>query len=143
MPPGSRKRAGQLEIDRIGAGIEHEEKCALLIFMDQTGKLSFFRVGPVGQSSLRAEPMDLGVRVELLLTQNRMRSTKGDHATGEVEDFSVLFQAVPVMPARFVVLAVSVVVTALGAAKFVSAEQHRHPARDEQSQQEVLDLAFP
>jgi hypothetical protein len=32
------------------------------------------------------------------------------------------------MPARFVVLAISVVVAALGTAKFVPAEQHRHTA---------------
>ena len=55
----------------------------------------------------------------------------------------LLFQIAPVMPARFVVLAVGIVVAALRAAKFVPAEQHRHPARDQKSQQEVLDLAFP
>jgi len=44
-----------------------------------------------------------------------------------------LFQADPVMPARFVVLAVSVVVAPLGAAKFIPAEQHRHAARDQHS----------
>jgi hypothetical protein len=31
----------------------------------------------------------------------------------------------------------------LRAAKFVPTQQHRHAARDEQSQQEVLDLSFP
>ena len=142
MPPGHWQYGGQTEIDRIGAGIEHQAKSALLIFMDQTGKLFFFRVGPVGQSSLRAKPMDLGVRVESLLTQNRMGTTKGDHATREAENVPVLFHAAPVMPARFVVLAVGIVVAALRAAKFVPAEQHRHAARDEQSQQEVLDLAL-
>ena len=34
--------AGQTEIDRISTGIEHQAKCALLIFMDQTCKLFFF-----------------------------------------------------------------------------------------------------
>src|SRR5208283_455964 len=87
--------------------------------------------------------MDLGVCVELLLTQNRMGTTKGDHATSEAENFPVLFEAAPVMPARFVVLAVGVIVAALRAAKFVAAEQHRHAARDQQGQKEVLDLAFP
>ena len=72
-----------------------------------------------------------------------MGSTKGDHATGEAEYVLVRFQTAPVVPARFVVLAVGVVVAALRAAKFVPAEQHRHAARDQQRQQEVLDLAFP
>ena len=72
MPPSPWQYGGQTEINRIRAGIEHQAKCVLLIFIDQTGKLFCFRVGPVGQSSLRAKPMDLGVRIELLLTQNGM-----------------------------------------------------------------------
>jgi uncharacterized membrane protein len=55
----------------------------------------------------------------------------------------MLFKMRPVKPTGFIVLAVGVVVAALRAAKFVSAEQHRHAARDQQGQQEVLDLAFP
>src|SRR4030065_2315904 len=136
MPPNPRQYGGQTKIDRIGAGIEHQAKCALLIFMDQTGKLFCFRVGPVGQSSSRAKPMDLVVRLELLLAQNRMGATKGDHATGEAENIPVLFQTAPVMPARFVVLAVGVVVAALRATKFVPAEQHRHAAREQKGQKE-------
>ena len=134
---------GKRKSTHIGAGIEHQEKRALSVFLDQAGKLLCFRVGPVGQIPLRAEPMDLGVRVELLLTQNRMRSTKGDHAAGKPVNLPVLFQIAPVIPTGFIVLAVGVVVAALRAAKFVPAEQHRHPARDQQGQQEILDLAFP
>src|ERR1019366_7797886 len=126
-----------------GAGIEHQAKYALLIFVDQTGELLFFRVSPVGRDTVRAEPTDLGVRVELLLTQNRMRSTKGNHAAGEAVHFLVLLQLAPVTPTGLVVLAVGVVVAALRAAKFITAEQHRNPARDQQGQKEVLDLAFP
>jgi hypothetical protein len=51
MPPSPRQYGGQTEIDRIDAGIEHQAKRPLLIFMDQTGKLLFFRVSPVGRSS--------------------------------------------------------------------------------------------
>ena len=51
VPPNPRQYGGQTEIDRIGAGIEHQAKCALLIFMDQAGKLPFFRIGPVWWSS--------------------------------------------------------------------------------------------
>src|ERR1019366_6628955 len=143
MPPSPRQYGGQTEIDRISAGIEHQAKCVLLIFMDQTGKLFFFRVGPVGHSSLRAKPMDLGVRVELLLAQNRMGTTKGDHAVGKPVYLLMLFKMGPVNPTCFIVLAVGVVVAALRAAKFVASQQHRHPARDQLSQQEVFYLAFP
>ena len=78
MPPSLGRQGGQSEINRSGAGIEHQAKCVLLVFVDQTGKLFFFRVGPVGQSSLRAKPLYLAIRVELLLTQNRMGTTKGE-----------------------------------------------------------------
>ena len=48
MPPSLRQYGGQPEIDRIGASIEHQAKCALLIFMDQTAKLFFLRISPLG-----------------------------------------------------------------------------------------------
>ncbi len=143
MPLRLRERGGQTEIARIGACIEHQVKCALIVFMDQTRKLFFTRVSPVGQSPMRAKPVDLGIRVELLLTQNRMGPTKGDHATSESKNFPVLFEAAPVIPTRFVVLAVGVIIAALRATKFVAAEQHRHAARDQQCEKEVLYLAFP
>ena len=82
-------------------------------------------------------------RVEVLLTQNRMRASKGEHAVSEPVNFLMLFEIGPVNPARFIVLAVSVVVAALGAAEFISSQQHWHPARDQQGQKEVLDPAFP
>ena len=72
-----------------------------------------------------------------------MRAAKGDHAVGKPVDLLMLFKMGPVNPTGFIVLAVSIVVAALSAAKFVPAEQHRNPARDQQGQKEVLDLAFP
>jgi len=72
-----------------------------------------------------------------------MGTTKGEHALSEAEDVLVSFQTAPVVPARFVVLAVGVVVPVLGAPKFVSTKQHGHPARYQKSQQEVLDLPSP
>ena len=97
IPLSPRHSGRKTEIDRIGAGVEHQAECVLLIFMDHTSKPFFFRVSPVGQSSLRGEPMDLGVRVELLLAQNRMRATKGDHAMGKPENLLMLFKIIPVI----------------------------------------------
>ena len=45
----------------------------LLAFLDQTGKLLFLWVKPIGQLLLRVEPADFGIRVEVFLTENRMR----------------------------------------------------------------------
>ena len=48
MPPDLRRYGRQVEVYRSVAGIEHQEKCMLLILMDQTGKLFLFRIGPIG-----------------------------------------------------------------------------------------------
>src|ERR1700678_3474669 len=111
--------------------------------MNQIGKLLGFRVGPVRRASMRRKPLDSVVRVEFLLTQYRMRATQGDHAAGKAIDLLVLFQVGPIKPTDLVVLTVGVIVAALSAAKFVTAEQHRYASRDQECQQEVLDLAFP
>jgi hypothetical protein len=50
-----------------------------------------------------------------------MRSTKGEHAAGEAEKSAVPFWADPVMPVRFVVLAVGVQGNAVVAAEKVDA----------------------
>ena len=113
MPSNSRRYGRQIEINCVSAGIEYQAKCALIIFLDQASELLFFRVGPVGQSPMRAKPMDLSIRIELFLAQNRMGATKGDHATSEVVDFLMPFEKGPVFPTDFVVLAVGVVVAAL------------------------------
>ena len=47
MPLSPVRYVGQMKINRIGAGIEHEIQGTFLIFMDQTGKVLFFRAGPV------------------------------------------------------------------------------------------------
>ena len=142
VPPSTWRCDGRTQIERSGVGVEQQAQSVVSAFMDQTDKLLFFRVCPVGQSAERAKPINVSAGVELLLTQHRMRSTKGDHAASEARNLPVLFQTVPVIPARFIVLAIGVVVASLRAAKFVAAEQHRNSPRNEQSQQEVLDLAF-
>src|SRR4029078_971095 len=109
----------------------------------QTGKLLFFRVRPVRQIPVRAEPVNLSIRIECLSTQHPMRLTKGDHATDEAENFPMLFQTPPVMPARFVVLAVRIIVAALRAAKFVPSQEHRYATRNQEAHKEVLDLTCP
>src|SRR6185437_4192382 len=55
-------------------------------------------------------------------------------------NISVLLQIAPVVPARLVVLAVGVVISLLGTTELVATQQHRHTARNEQRQEEVLDL---
>ena len=61
-----------------------------------------------------------------------MGSAKGDHSPSEAVDLLVLFEQAPVKPAHLVILAVGIVIAALGSAKLIAAEQHRNPARDKQ-----------
>ena len=107
-----------------------------------TGKVLFIRVSPIWRAALRSKPMDLGVRVELLLAQNRVGQSEGDHAPGKPINLLMLFKVSPINPTGFIVLAIGVVVAALGAAEFISAQQHWHAARNQQGQQKVLDLAL-
>ena len=72
-----------------------------------------------------------------------MRIAKCDHATSKPVDLLVPFKTGPVNPTGFIVLAVSVVISALRAAEFVAAQEHRYAARDQQGQKKVLNLAFP
>jgi hypothetical protein len=122
VPPGAIWQGGQVKVDRLFAGIEHEIYRPVLIFVDQARQLLFFRVSPMGQVSVRAEPVDLSIRIEVLHTEHRMGSTKGDQATGESVYLLMLLKTVPVTPAGLVVLAVGIIVAALCAAKFVPSQ---------------------
>src|SRR5580765_3315707 len=100
----------------------------MLAFVDQAGQLLFFWIRPVRRSPVGIKPMDLGIRIELLSTQHRMCTTKGDHAPSESIHLLVPFQKAPVTPTGLVVLAVRIIVAALCAAKFVPSQEHRHAA---------------
>jgi hypothetical protein len=71
-----------------------------------------------------------------------MGTAKSNHALGKPVNLLMLFKLGPVNPTGFIVLTVGVVVAALRAAEFISAQQHRHAARNQQGQQKILDLAF-
>src|SRR6476469_6257774 len=118
--PGSAIRRGrQAEGDSVSAGIEHEVQGILFAFIDQAGKLLRVRISPVRQVPVRAEPMDLGIRVEMLGAQDRMGATKGNQASGEAVHLLIPVQMAPVVPAGLVVLAIGIIVTALRAAEFI------------------------
>jgi len=100
-PPSPRRYGGQTEIDRIGAGIEHSGTGRGAHLRGSDRQPVFPRVGPVRASSLRAKPMDLGIRVELFLAQHRMRRAKGDHAAGKPVNLLMLFKCVSSQPNWF------------------------------------------
>ena len=73
-------------------------------------------------------------------TEHRVVAAEGDHPRG-TKSTNSLVDVVPVVPGDLVVLAVGVVVAALGAAELVAAEQHRDALGQQQRGQEVASLA--
>ncbi len=67
-----------------------------------------------------------------------MLAPQRDQAAGEVEQF--LVDVAPVVPGDLVVLAVGVVVAALGTPGLIAAEQHRDTLREQQRGQEIALL---
>ena len=63
-----------------------------------------------------------------------------DQFAGEVEQREAVGIEVPVVPRRFVVLAIGVVVAVLRAADFVAAADHRHALREQQRRQQIALL---
>src|SRR5262249_1387118 len=68
-------------------------------------------------------------------------ATETEQAAHEAELRALLVAYAPAHPARLVVLAVRVVVAALGPVELVPAQDHGHSLRDEQQRQEVPRLA--
>jgi hypothetical protein len=113
MPACLLWRRWEQKVDRLGTGIAHQGQAVVLVFIELAGKALLVRVSPGEDSPGWAAPVDLGVRIECLLTQDRVRAAEGDQATGEARDLLVPFQIVPGIPARLVVLAVGVAVAML------------------------------
>jgi len=72
--------------------------------------------------------------------QDRQASAERCQPGHEVDQALALALQLPVQPAYLVVLAVSVVVAALGAAELVACQQHRRAAGQQQGRQHVLEL---
>src|SRR5690606_15021517 len=72
--------------------------------------------------------------------EHRMLAAEAHQAADELEQLGV--EVLPIEPGELVVLAVGVVVAALGAAELVPAEQHRYAAGEHQRRQEVPLLAL-
>ena len=72
-----------------------------------------------------------------------MRSPEADHSSSEALNLFVLFDQAPVKPAHLFILAVSIIVAALGSATLVAAEQHGNSSRDKQGQYKILNQSVP
>src|ERR1700733_8734147 len=70
-----------------------------------------------------------------------MGPAKGDHSPSKALDISMLLDQAPVKPAHLVILAIGIVVAALGSAELVAPKQHGNSTRNKQRQQEIFDQA--
>lgn len=67
--------------------------------------------------------------------------TKANHALHEALEFRVDGAEIPIEPTNFIVLAVGVVISALGASYFVAHKQHWSAYRQQSERENILDLA--
>src|SRR5262249_38805749 len=100
-------------------------------------------------AAVRLEPGDVGdaAAVNRLplepapAPERRMLPAKPDQTPGELEQ--ILVRMLPVEPRGLVVLAVRVVVPALGARYLVAAQDHRNALRQQQRREEIPALPRP
>jgi len=129
QPPAPPVRCDRsVEAHRVVAGVEHEKERLAGAVLDQTGERPRVRIVPIQWSPGRSEPADLLAGVEMLAGQYRVGATQRDHVPGELVDVTVALEAAPVVPARLVVLAVSIVVASLRATELVASQEHRYAA---------------
>src|SRR4029434_7121552 len=72
--------------------------------------------------------------------QTGMALAEGDELLDEAEHVPLGFAERPIEPAQLVILAVRVIVPALGAQYFIPGQNHRHPLAQEQERQEIFRL---
>ena len=153
VPPAAR---GRIIVDGRLVGIEHDEQVAVVRLRDAAPfmrtaierRLESFQSAsvisrPDGCShvtSLACAPRRVPLRNVSRRSQSRdlRRSISGGRTRPARHCAS---QQRPVDPAQLVVLAVGIVVAALGAAEFVAGEQHRHALRQEHRSEQVARLA--
>src|SRR5690606_3810258 len=98
--------------------------------------------------AVRAQPQEildaragyLAPAEEMPAAEHGVLAAQPHHALHERQELALLRAEIPVKPADLVVLAVGVVVAALGAPDLVAAEQHRYALRQQQRGDEIALL---
>ena len=162
-PAAAERHGGEREDDRVLPGVEEDQERVVdhrralgavgrdLGAVQEDAERERVVVAPVALRhlpSVRPEPPDVGLaRAHPLLAgeevgamEDRMLRAQLDQALRERELPLRAPVEPPVDPRDLVVLAVGVVVPALGAGDLVAAEQHRHALREEERREEVPQL---
>src|SRR5262249_10150814 len=129
------------EIERLPISVEHHmepERDLPLARSYGQGK-AMRRVTPVRPAEPDAVPVDFGAAQQLveaqpeslLMTRTQQPEPMGNELPHELMVIAMLVEEVPVEPAHFVILAISVAVAPLGATHFVAHLEHRRTNRQE------------
>ena len=132
--------------DLLAAGVTVGDRLAVVEQADGAGEpgipVVVAHLGAVGLAPAELGGAANGTAAEVAPPpQHGVVAAQRDEAASEVDQ--ILVNVLPVVPGDLVVLAVGVVVAALGAAGLVAAEQHRGPLGQQQGGQEVALLAPP
>src|SRR5690606_29207845 len=157
---------GNPECHRVVVGVEHDEErivalwAAALVQLIQSfgGQDRAQAADPGGRpvlgchlAAVGTQPDDVGWPIRRVdrraakvgcSPQARVRAAQRDHLAGEVEERLLALVETPVVPGDLVVLAVGVVVAALGAADLVAAQDHGDALGEQQRRQQVALLAL-
>ena len=129
-PSSTRRRAALVDHpDRVAA--EHERERGDPGLLPVLGR-HLAAVGPQPGEVLELRVPDEVAHQEAPALQARVLAAQRDEAAREVEQAAAAVVERPVEPGELVVLAVGVVVAALGAAHLVAAQQHRDALRQQQ-----------
>jgi hypothetical protein len=81
-PQSWARRRRQNEGDPDGVGVEHQVQVGSVLAVDQTRRAFLAGSGPIRVVSVGIEPLHVTVGVESFPTQDGVRPTKREHATG-------------------------------------------------------------
>ena len=136
-----------MKVKRFPIGIEHDEEMLWILFSSDVEQLKGDAVrlfAPVWLMQAHAVPHDVrtagfgpvgAIAVEFALL------AKTQQAGDKAKERLLLIYLLPIEPTDLIVLAVGVVVAALGAAHLIAHEHHRSPLREQQDGEEIADLA--
>ena len=128
---------GWLRLFRDGAGQPADQRGVL--FAPVHARAAWVVPGDIGDSSVV-----IGLTGEEFgSAQGWVQVTQRDERLGESQEVRVEFVGFPIEPGDRIVLAISVIVSKLGTANFITHQEHRNALAQQESGQEVSELSGP
>ncbi len=150
---------GENKRDRFIRGVQEDENISELVgllrlFIDgasQPADQSGVLFAPVHARAARVVPGDICefpvvvgfTGEEFGAAQGWVEMTQRDERLGESQQVFIKFVGFPIKPGDRIVLAISVVVSKLGTANFITHQEHRNALAQQESRQEVSELSGP